>query len=641
MIDIAAGASTAAFLAATNGYGRWFGRWAYGRSDAGYGPAFNCALGMAVLALLGGLLNVATLAHGTALDLLLLLGILIWAVEMARAKPRIAIKAAWRSIVAEPAWWVAIIAVGFSIWFTMPTVSQNGHDDYNGYLLRPLYMLARGTLGGNWFETAGADSLGAQSFFQAFFLNHLAPSYADLFDMVIALGLLCALTIEIGRVVAAGRLARVIAVLALVLMDPIHVNLSANYAQALIMLTLLAATMQFAELGENGRAIRLRAIVPLGLLAALVVNLKFTMALFTSIVLALVVIAVLLALPKRWQVRRSRLFAALALILATATLSSLPWLALYAPEYAAARAISVADAQSRSDSYISFQHWIELVSKYLDVSAAQYGTMYLVFTFGFVVVALGTAAAMMTAWHRRDAAALALILFGSAAVLSFIAFPLVLPFNIWRYSMPMLFSTLPVALFFIARRRAGTWIALLLVLLIGAGFGPRLILRVEGAVHFHNFLVFGNGAGNYDSSVEAYSETNRNFVRGLQGLIAPGETFLVMMATPFQLDFARNPIFTMHSNSLAAPWIGDISAEDPAGIRDMLRRRGVVTVIWQRGGSRWVLTPADMAPYIDSKLTMWHRIAHNFLAVHAAFEALSQTEPVLYKDDNYVVFRLD
>src|SRR5687768_7930418 len=156
-------------------------------------PAFEVALGIAVLGAFGGLLNLLHLAKPASLYTLSAIGLALSLVFI-RQQTKGVNWGTLRTKLSNPGQnsgllgylphaVLCLVAAFFCI-NLVPTAALNHADDMHTYLVRPIRMLATGSLGGNPFDMLGLDSLGAQSFFQSFLLLASPLSWANGFDAV-------------------------------------------------------------------------------------------------------------------------------------------------------------------------------------------------------------------------------------------------------------------------------------------------------------------------------------------------------------------------------------------------------------------------------------------------------------------------
>jgi len=152
--------------------------------------AEDAALGMAVLVVAGGLLNLGWMISAVSIHLLLAVGFARFGTEYFRI-PRL------RNLRIEPGMllWIPVAAallfqLAAAGGGTIDTVYRNPafdmHDDEQAYLVFPEKMLQIGSMGPEPFEARRMLSMGGQSFLHAVILSGLPLRAVHIFDMGIA-----------------------------------------------------------------------------------------------------------------------------------------------------------------------------------------------------------------------------------------------------------------------------------------------------------------------------------------------------------------------------------------------------------------------------------------------------------------------
>jgi hypothetical protein len=198
--------------------------------------AFFIALGIAVLSVIGGLLNVTHMASRPALMLCLFCGMLLgisFIVQFGRHYK-------WRWTAPPyklPELFYSILILGCGI-FLVVTLSDssifNFHDDFLNYLPRVTRMQQIGTVGGNPFEVLGLTDFGVQNFFQAVISVWLPIQSAFSFDTIFCFVLGLYLIIEHGRLNKCAPAVIVLAMIIFIIINPQIVNLSSVYPLLLL-----------------------------------------------------------------------------------------------------------------------------------------------------------------------------------------------------------------------------------------------------------------------------------------------------------------------------------------------------------------------------------------------------------------------
>jgi hypothetical protein len=639
------------FLATCYGYGLLLCRLcALGRStDMGY----TAAAGMAVLVFLGGILNAAGWAFGWVIDALIGLGLVPLVIRSAAVvrhrEDRSKFASSLRMELLEPGLWVAVLALVFSAITIVPTTTFNPHDDLTQYLLRPLLMLQSGSLNGNWFDSTGADSMGAQSWLQAFLLNYLPITYADVFDDVICLPLCCLVVTYLGRLLGAPKLQRFLAALCVVFMDPVQVNTSAKYSLTLMMLGLTVSLLLFSERyfggGIEAKPAFLR-FVPVVLFGSAAVALKFT-TVVVCVALALTIVVAAAIWFRKW-----RDVATLVLVSAlTSVVMVGPWIAAFRTNYLAifsAPDFPLADPKLGMNTGLLWDGFAQMIS----VDAIQFGQRGLISS-GYMFLAAGTALHAVLRLTRGRAGcapadAFTLLIICIAAVASYLVSAFLIPWGLLRYAEPIFMAVVPAAILYLFARLSLV-VGLMpvhLVVVTGVFWGAillanaySLISRVGVAWTGNTALLFGREASFRAGIGDMFTATTMEKVRAAQSYIPPGKKMLASIAMPTDLDFGRNPGYAMFMASLVSPWFGDLGGMTPAEVRDYLMTFGIEYILWQDSGA-WIIPAKRIEEvYTRSPYAMIRKTATNFLAIYHALNA--GMGPTTFRNANFQVVRLD
>ena len=216
--------------------------------------SYVVALGLVVLAFIGGVLNAIHLASYRSIAICAYIGILVGMCFLVPAFRNVG----WRSPYTpnlRAQWIFAVAAVSTAIFLTvtlLPTTIFNVGDDFRTYLPRIVRMRETGTLGGNPFEMLGLSDFGTQSFFQALLMTWFPLTYAYSFDTIFCFVLGLWLLIDFGgsNKCTAGMMTFAICVY--VIINPQIVNISSVYSTTALVLTLIIATKSFLEALHKG-----------------------------------------------------------------------------------------------------------------------------------------------------------------------------------------------------------------------------------------------------------------------------------------------------------------------------------------------------------------------------------------------------
>ena len=583
------------------------------------GP-LTATIGLGAIIFLGGMLNLARLAFGAALDALVVAGLALAALGWFRGgKGRLSRPTVGGVLAAIP----ILLAGWFLARAATPELGFNIHDDLERYFAYPAKMLATGTLAPNPLGCLGADTLGAQAFLQAFVAAHFPIEYIGSVDLA-GCFLLCLALAGYGLPPGRWAATAIVAELLVVAVNPQMVNVSTLFSGvALVMaVTFLSGRPAVTESPTAGAPL-------LGLLYAGLLALKSTFAVFVAVHL-------LLTLVGRGPLQH-RLKTRVTTGIWTLVFLS-PWLALHAPLYLAAMK---AVAPQQVVPAVAGQS-LDLFSRV----SLFYGSAPVHFT-GLAVAALAIAVRAGLTLRRgpdRHAVPLAAIL--SACLTAGLVYlilvvamgPLMFgPGPGTRYAIPVLIGTLPAALRMfdpIDEKSGWNWPAAIRVggcLCVLLVFGPSLSGRVSQLLAYRSPLAFfSHGTMRDRADYLAYDEevlhgSVRAQLRQIQALVPANEIMVVWVMTPFWLDFRRNDILFADPTGLAMPW-----ARWPARAHYFLVQYDGFAV---RTDSEY--EALKQAPGLSNR-----NAAIRAQAFLRELEKRSHTERVLYGDHTYLLMQI-
>lgn len=634
---------------------------------------YVATLGLAVLIVIGGVLNLLHIAYPVALEILFGFGLCAAIVFMALAIRRVPALFAPAKLLhrLRPTsgsklrisgdlipWFIILAATGFFAANLMPTSAFNVHDDFHKYLVAPIRMLQTGSLGGGPFEVVGSHHLGTQSFFQAFILTRFTPEYINGFDYIFCFLLAGFMLNHIFRKADVHWFYRSISMVALVFIHPQYVNISALYSGALFILATAYSALLFADMRDaNGQTLP-RATIPIGLFLASLISLKATFIPFALTLGALLVLGFLLVEGNR---RRIAATGAGGLLAAAAVL--VPWSVISTNNYTKLIASSLErigrQASSAGDDVFD---WGRLGELFFSKQNLFYGGWLPGYNF---VVLTVVAAALISCYllgrnserHVRRYLVVGFSLF-AATVIAYL-------FNayVWtvkfgsvgttvRYSTPIFIAVVPATVLVLGRlfwrtqpvppgavvpvsSGALAFVAAL-VLVVGlfadtfftraaqvAGYRTDLSFRVAKTKHYliYNRLVLTAQA--------------RNEIRGLQSLTEKGATILVWIAAPFLIDYVRNRILNVESAGLMID-IGDKGfGGDAKKFHQFLKSHGIRYVLWQFKGSG-IKSNRKFKQLLRNP--GWRTEAEAILAARGLIQSLKTGSKVLYDGNQVVLF---
>lgn len=608
-----AGAVLAALVAGLLSWG--CGRWLACRLLAAPAVAETLAVGLVVLGVLGGLLNLFGLATRPVLIAVLCTGL----VAGLACRPWRWLRRPYASdlLVLLP----VLLLAGAHAWLVLPAGVFNIIDDQNGYLLRPLRMLASGSVAGGGFDALGVDALGLQAFHHGLVLALAQPSWAPLFDAVLCL-LLAALLLDAwARRLGVGPCWRGVAMLALALLPTQSVNLSALYSGTVMtLLALCAATrLQASAALDRGSAFLF------GLAAASLLALKLTFAPFAVALCVLVAGA---------RARRRGVSAALGCagwMVLGGVAAAIPWLGVLLREFGVeALTAGGTPLPGFPGGLVTLRLQGELIW-----GGRPWHFMALVATLlpALLVCRLpdGAAAArrvLLLAW-------LALLVATTGAVW------LVDLSHAVRFSSPLLAGLVPagVALLGLAHP---AWLGAALVLpvlAVTSVMSTQLQTRLVQAARVGALLSYPVDPLDRERFAALWSADSGEYVRALQARTPRASTLLVMAAFAPHLDFERQPVWTVSDTGLLARWNRLPVGADASALHEHLRARGVDFVLLQlRGfGAR---VPAYYDMRLGSVAPAVRRVGETGGWLVRGLVELANRQPVLAYDGNVVLFDL-
>ncbi len=525
--------------------------WAFRRVfglERGTWPA-TVALGLATVVFLGGILNLARLAHPWALAVVAAAGVLLSLAALRRIR-----------VQRPPAIIIVLIAgiVIFTIATQLPPHVYNFRDDFQKYFTYTVRMLETGTVFGSPLSAMGTQTLGGTAWLDGFVAAFFPIKYVNGVDAVFGLFLCLMLASQFtqGRKDLVGM--TVVSVLSVFFIDPEYVNISTLYCGSALIMAMVALPMET----ETPSA------AALGLLYAALIALKPTFAVFVAI--HLLAIAVSTGLRQ-----------AIRIGLAGAIFLS-PWILLHAPHYLAGFA-----AHIPAPSPIAGSVGVDAINLF-SFTALDYGAAPVCYT--ALVAAIGFCG--FICYRAARPVSLKIVECCASGVVSFFVFIYVLgPLHAGyahsvRYFTPIAIGLAPAVFGWTAyyadrlpSRIGRTWLPLMVAVIAVALFAPSLRTRIHWAVTSHSVSSYPWLA--LDPEYIEYSQKvlygkERQTVEGLQERVPAREPILTWIDTPFYLDFTRNRIIDIDPAGLGAPW-ADLAAALPEAHYLMLEYNGYAT----------------------------------------------------------------
>ena len=529
------------------------------------------AIGIAAWGALGAPLMLAGAARGIVLDLALGVGIVLALSSMlgetARRRMADALMAARRAPLATAAAWLPVAATfGFLLYTLVPSDYFTERDDLRKYLGHLQRLLQTGTIAGSPVNSTGSETLGLQTFLQAWVASHLSLLHVLAVDNVLGLALLMAL--PAAHVVGPnGRCLPALAAMLLALaIHPMIINVSAVYSAAIVV---CALSLVIARQPRDGFRFR-HGAVP-GAAYAFLVAVKPIFAVFVGF--HAVAVAALLIGRNRRAADGARW---IGHALVWALLFIAPWLLVHAGDYIAAFGGGALDLATEGLAYVDEAAQPNPAFSFLATDRLPIGGTPLAYT---VIAALLFAAGVRTVarsvrnpapGNRGIALAAGALALPAAFVvqLALLAPRMSGPEHMLRMLAPELIGVaVAVALLWaeVFPGRRDTAILVAASAVVAALFAPTITERAEYAWRYHTLRTYPHGTEPFlvDYIHSSVGDTRRRQIGQLQALVPAGDSILAWTASPYFLDFSRNPIIDVEVSGTSMPWAGEAFAMKP------------------------------------------------------------------------------
>lgn len=606
--------------------------------------SLTAIVGLAVLAVIGGVLNLIHLARTPTLLALVLMGVGVATRELLRLRP-------WRQNVfaleSIPLFVAPFLALCAAL-LLMPSALFNYVDDFHTYITRVVRMAHTGTLAGNAFDSLGVDSLGSSWFFHGFFLMAGGVTFLHGFDAVACFALCLWFIAELSLRWRLPWWLGVPAVLAVAWINPQYVNISALYSGvAGVMALLLCGTFLARTLARHPRTPAWRLALTIGLLAAWLVTMKVTLIFFVAIYLA-VLFGVLGAASGNLR----GVIKAATLTGLTIAAVTLPWLLVTMPSLLHARNTSegfLAAATMAGQPSLGL-HESRLLFAPIPLYYGDTPVLYLALT--CVALALGLAGSAQWIRHRQSGRLSAMPALGAAGIamtaLLFLNGRLFPIGTAIRYSCPVIIGgVLLVALGFLRSRTsfaapARRWLAGGLAAGLATAialFNGTLLVRLDRAMRDHTLLAYTFDGPYVTYCHGALTEEQSAYHRQIQSRIPDGATALVWSATPFHFDFERNRLLTTAVGGISNPALHFPAGLPPEALEQYFRDNGVQFVLFEKKGYG-VSEMAELKELQRSRNVLNRRLGEFGVYLRGSLDSLASRGKILYSDERMLLFEL-
>ena len=561
---------------------------------------------------------------------------------------------------------VIVVAATFFIVNILPTNAFNPVDDLLLYLPRTFQMLQTGTLGGNPFECLGIDSLGSQSFLQAFVLTVFPIVYVNGFDFIFCSILASFLLVGIAKKTKTNAFYLLISIVTMIFINPQAVNVSSLYSGTTIILGMIIASTLLTDynVGIDIKSV-MPGVLPLAFFVAALISLKTTFVLFTTVYLFLYFSILLLCSENKKNVLIRGGFLAILVVLFL-----LPWVTLYWKNYwQALQSIFYRNIQYNFGSTNSVLR-TDGVRALFSPDKLFYGGSF--FSYGLVILML-LIAIILSAYLIKKKEILflrphliAVFASAGAGITSYL-------FNIQfidvetavRYSCPIFIATLPYSALifgshfncfrlatagekpkFITGQYIRTSVLVILLLILFGFFCDSLLNRGIRAYQEKTILSFPLPPNYTQFTKSILKNEIREYVQNIQNTTIEGTTILAHMSLPFHLDFKRNRVFVLGEQGLFNPWFNIPITYNSEDFRRFLKDQGIRYVIWQYKGMK---SDEEFRSYLKTDLPVYQRMGfYNLYLRKMLFDLLaiglhnhgSNSVEILYNDGVIAVIDL-
>jgi len=580
-------------------------------------PAVSVALGLACALALGGPCNLLGIAYAPVLWAIVASGVGLAGLAIASDSPprSAAVPAALLVLVICCALLVGLLVVSTLV----PPWAFNYHDDYQKYFAHPARMLQTGSLRGSSGSALGFETLGGQAFLHGFVLSLAGFDALNAVDLGFAWPLCIALA-GLGPCRDGWQaVTRMLAVVAVIALNPQVVNISATYSAS-------ALCLAWLELGRCQRLVKreqLRAFAcASGLLFAALCSLKSTFVLLCALAYGLTTCALWI----QGSLRRAVQWASPTL--GVLLFALLPWLAMHARLYL--RPASLPSSKLLHTLATPFR--VDLLSLEPDLYGGDSFAMY-------SFVACVCVAIAWYAWHKA-AGWPAYLLAVAAASLSLcyvLMLVIVAPrsqgaVTLMRLCVPVFIAIVPATInlaaqLTAARKLVARCALLLFALAMCVPFARGVAVRFQAALGFGSILAFPGLAQDEDYVRYNYDVLYGTFQRRtsrVQAAVPAGAPLIAYINTPFWLDFTRNPVADIEVAGLATPWASIPEAE---------------YILWELNGFATIQLIGYQLER-DRPGLLQARIGDAGLRLTHVLIQQARSGTVLYNDGNTMVLRL-
>jgi len=619
--------------------------------------SYETLIGIASLIIIGGILNTIGIAYANTLNAIIFLGWILASYFMFGAIQKINLSQALKSANEFRSDHFSIFITGFIAVFVisqlLPSNIFNYHDDMHSYLTRITLMIDTGSLGQNPIGLIGLDSLGAQSYMQAFPTNLFGLKYANGFDAVFCFILSCALTISLARHFKAHWLISFTSLLSLLLINMQQVNISSVYSTTALVLGLVHACIYLLEISQKSKpSLLARHYIPLLLVCASLIAMKLLTAVFTSIFFILFFTTFKTNTEQSISSRLTNFIkVSLALIIISA-----PWFLVHIEKYTTAITTALNSNSTPANFDISSNIANLPIDKFLSSTELFWGGSHFVYNSLFIIVALVFLYTLLI--KKRDTIEpenTVLIAICGAYSLSYILAMLIFEYNMaLRYSLPMLTASVASTYILITTNFSDnttklsswhplTWIslfsALVFQIFLVSSFSKSFDKRISLAKDNNGIIMFGASPSDQKYMDRSFSAENQNHYTTIQNTCPKENGILAWVSRPFLFDYTQNNIVTLSEPQTLTPWFNLPIGQGTSALRTHLTDMGIQCVIWEYKG-RGMKALNEYQRYAGSENIIFRRIGEQVVALTNTLSGLAKEGEILHNKNGLVVFNL-
>ncbi len=629
-------------------------------------------LGLITIIFLGGVLNFLEIAYAATLNMIVLTGIamgvgfldVIWERRLVKKWVITNSFTKVNFLRVCPGAFLILAAFLFQASFLTPPAAFNIHDDFETYLSLPLRMLETGTLQPGIFSNFGVNTLGAQAYLHGLVATHWPVGYVDAVDSLFGLALTGTLILIICQRVNLSAWLTLLAIAAVISINPQYVNISTLYIGSALLIFLLFLHLGIRDDGSSLEQTSTTSAIATGMIYATLVALKPTFFLVVLTHFTLTTIAVIFA-KRNFRLSATWVF----YIVVSGFFCALPWVMNQAYKFLPA----VFTREPTAAKPISDSHVAETV-KSLDFFSTDpfiygFGTSHVHYT---ALIGLALLCSLILAFRAYSNRQLSNpgILFSIAGCLTlptfFTVHMLIIGGMIMgydtalRYAAPALIGIVPAAIVLsgssltacqnpkisIPMRHLITTAALgIPTAFIIFSFLDSVSNRARQAMEYNTALSFlyfsqpGPKKGYIQYNNKTFSQFTRERFLKIQNQVPSGDALLSYISSSMHFDYSRNRILNVDAGGLDSFWLDfplDGSTDDAA---KFLLERDVNYILWEYRGYA-VPTTQTLRNTANFPSSSDRRRAKIKLKFTRLLKNLSERSEVLHDDSSYRLFRL-